>query len=472
MDGLDCRELLLSFILSSSDSARIDSHFFEKKYEKVVSLIRKVKHKPLSEIVEKPIQTGHTPPMKEERYYGGNIAFIKTNNLREGFITTPFDNYLTDEGNATIDRTSLQEGDIITTIIGASEKVIARSAIITNEYLPANINQNIVQLRVNKDIVSPEFVYVYLNSYYGKQYLYYYSRQMEQVNLNCDEVGSVEIPIFSKQFIDLVTRSIIQHNRKKSESIQIYNEAELILEKEIGIDMSILSNDRVSVKSFSESFGYTGRLDAEYYQKKHYEVIDKISAKGTVKTLCNIHDKTFIPINNESYKYIELSNIGKSGNIDGVESIIGRELPSRARRWVKKGNVIVSSIEGSLESCAIITDSYDNALCSSGFYVIDSKEYNSETLLVLLKSKPIQMLLKRSCSGTILTNITKDEFLQLPLPDVSQITQNTIKDKVSMAFQLRGKSKELLEFAKQSIELAIEKDEATAIAWLEAKIKE
>lgn len=82
------------------------------------------------------------------------------------------------------------------------------------------------------------------------------------------------------------------------------------------------------------------------------------------------------------------------------------------------------------------------------------------------------MLLKRSCSGTILTNITKDEFLQLPLPDVSQITQNTIKDKVSMAFQLRGKSKELLEFAKQSIELAIEKDEATAIAWLEAKIKE
>lgn len=56
------------------------------------------------------------------------------------------------------------------------------------------------------------------------------------------------------------------------------------------------------------------------------------------------------------YKYIELSNIGKSGEISNVDTLVGAELPTRARRIVKKGQVIVSSIEGSLESCALIGD--------------------------------------------------------------------------------------------------------------------
>lgn len=104
--------------------------------------------------------------------------------------------------------------------------------------------------------------------------------------------------------------------------------------------------------------------------------------------------------------------------------------------------------------------------------MIDSDNYNSETLLVLLKSQPIQMLLKRGCSGTILTNITKDEFEKIPLPDVSIPKQKIVKEKVSNAFLLRDKSKELLKCAKTAVEMAIEQNEATAIAWLEGKIEE
>lgn len=138
-------------------------------------------------------------------------------------------------------------------------------------------------------------------------------------------------------------------------------------------------------------------------------------------------------------------------------------MPTRARRIVKKEQVIVSSIEGSLESCAIITDNYDNALCSTGFYVIDSDYYNSETLLVLLKSKIMQMLLKRGCSGTILTNISKDEFLNIPLPKISENAQKQIKTKISKVYSLRLISKQLLSQAKQAVELAIDQDEPSAI---------
>lgn len=62
--------------------------------------------------------------------------------------------------------------------------------------------------------------------------------------------------------------------------------------------------------------------------------------------------------------------------------------------------------------------------------MVDSDYINPESLLVLFKSKPIQALLKQRCSGTILTAITKDEFLSMPLPKIEQSVQKQIATKV------------------------------------------
>ena len=88
-----------------------------------------------------------------------------------------------------------------------------------------------------------------------------------------------------------------------------------------------------------------------------------------------------------------------------------------------------------------------------------------------MKSKPIQTLLKQGCSGTILTNISKDEFLNIPLPNIDTYTQTKIKEIVNRSYELREKSKELLECSKHSVEMAIEYNETTAISWLNDKIK-
>ena len=149
---------------------------------------------------------------------------------------------------------------------------------------------------------------------------------------------------------------------------------------------------------------------------------------------------------------------------------IGKELPTRARRKVSTGDVIVSSIEGSLSSIALITKEYNNVLCSTGFYVINSESYNSETLLCLLKSIAGQMQLKKGCTGTILTAINKDEFSRIILPQISDQTQETIKDKITSAYKNRTKSKQLLEIAKQGVEMAIEQDEETAEEWIKMQV--
>ena len=101
---------------------------------------------------------------------------------------------------------------------------------------------------------------------------------------------------------------------------------------------------------------------------------------------------------------------------------------------------LISSIEGSLQSCAIITEEYDGALCSTGFYVLSPRIINSETSLVLFKSSAIQALLKRACTGTILTAMNKDEFMAINLPVINKDIQNKIADIIRQSTILRMKA--------------------------------
>ena len=148
--------------------------------------------------------------------------------------------------------------------------------------------------------------------------------------------------------------------------------------------------------------------------------------------------------------------MGKTGNITGCTNAQGKGLPSRARRKINTNDVIVSSIEGSLDSCALVTEEYNNALCSTGFYVINSYKINSETLLVLFKSEVIQNILKQNCSGTILTAINKNEFSQIPIPLINKKTQENIAELIKESFSLRKESEKLLDKAKEMAEREIE----------------
>jgi restriction endonuclease S subunit len=176
-----------------------------------------------------------------------------------------------------------------------------------------------------------------------------------------------------------------------------------------------------------------------------------------LQTACNQKDDNYTPANTQEYKYIELSDVGKVGNVTGCTKAQGIELPTRARRKVNANDVIISSIEGSLESCALITNDYDNALCSTGFYVLNSAKINSETLLVLFKSELMQNILKQNCSGTILTAINKTEFQNIYIPLIDNNIQQKIADLIEECFYLRRESERLLEDAKYVVEREIEK---------------
>ena len=178
----------------------------------------------------------------------------------------------------------------------------------------------------------------------------------------------------------------------KRESESLYTQAQTLLTDSIG-HVPHDSRNTATV-SFSQAFS-TGRLDAEYFMPEYDDILARLKDCPAIGKVCRIHGVNFMPKKGTHYKYIELANVGTSGNITGATVADGSELPTRARRIVREGQVIVSSVEGSLQSCALVTGEYDGALCSTGFYVVDSDVYNSETLLLLFKSDIVQILMKR-----------------------------------------------------------------------------
>lgn len=458
LEGLEATEVSIKQL---SLNLRYEAEFFQRKYRNLKDIFGRIENvRILRDLLLEEVKTGHTPSMKEESFYGGVVSFVKTDNVREFRLKRPFSHTLSLLGNYEIRGTQLKENDIVVTIIGATHDIIGRSSLIREEDLPANINQNIALLRPMEAMVLPNYLCAYLNSKYGRLWLEYYSRQTGQVNLNCREVEQIPVPLFTKELQSRLSGTIELAYEKNHISNNLYTSAERYLLECLGMQDFVANPDAYNIKTLKESFLASGRIDAEYYLPKYEDYSRAVAAyAGGVATLgevCILKDANYVPKQGVKYRYIELADIGKSGDITGCSYELGEDLPSRARRIVAQGDVIVSSIEGSLGSCALITEEYDQALCSTGFYVVRSSQINPETLLTLFKSHPIQQLLKKACSGTILTGIGRQELAAIPIPLIRPEVQEEIAQHVQRSFALRKEAQDLLAQAKLSVEHAIE----------------
>ncbi|HEF2741337.1 TPA: restriction endonuclease subunit S [Campylobacter coli] len=379
---------------------------------------------------------------------------------------------------ALIDKNELQTfrlnyGDVLFNRTNSYE-FVGRTGIFYNNRENFVFASYLVRLVCNKEILLPEYLTVFLNTHIGKKEIRRRARpSINQTNVNPEELKEIKIPIFPMEF-QLEIQNLVKDSHKAlEESKELYKKAEETLYLELGLDpknplQSLLDSKtnnptnslNISIRTLKESFLKTGRLDSEYYQSK-YEDIEKFiksypNGYDSFSNIINNKDTNFTPKNNENYSYIELANIGNNGNISEPISDLGKNLPTRARRIVSKGDVIISSIEGSLSSCALITQEFDKHLVSTGFFVLNSKLLNGETLLVMFKSQIFQEYLKKFPSGTILCAINKEELSKILIPKIDSTTQEKIAKYIQESFNLRKKSKQLLDNAKNKVEEQIQ----------------
>lgn len=481
LEGLEINIINFINLFSIEDETfRFDAEHYQKIYRETIKKIKNKRHKKLSELIKSPIITGHTPSMKIDRFYGGNIKFIKTDNLRENRISGEFEHTLTEEGNREIARSTLMAGDIITTIIGATFEIVGRTSIIQKEILPANINQNIALIRPNKDLVNADYLNIYLNTKYGRNLLYWQSRQTGQVNLNCREVERIYVPIFNtlENYIETVVHKI---EKLKIEFKSKYEQAETLLLETLGLRNFQPSQEPVNIKNFSESFGSSGRLDAEYYQLKYEQVVNRIKSTdydqlaNIVKIKKSIEPGSSVYAD-EGLPFVRVSDYNKFGLSTPDKYLTDdfcKENAEQIKKLKPKKETILFSKDGSVGTAYMLREDAD-FITSGAILHLTVKDKNKiipEYLTLALNSKLVQMQAERDAGGSIILHWRVSEIEKVVVPIIDFDKQREIADLVEESFQLKKQSEHLLEVAKKAVEMAIEQDEETAMEYIENELE-
>ena len=407
-------------------------------------------------------------------YERKGIPFVRVNEVQNGLVqltdgTVFLPDSILDEHKPTI--AQCLPGDLV---IAKGGNSLAKVALLTDDYPRYSICRDVMVLRVQSLNINPYYLWMLLHSSVGQRLMLRTASQTGQPHLTVEALYELLIPVFSSDFqgiFEKLYRSAVSADNTAS---CVYQQAKDTLMSALG-----LANWQPRQKlSFIANYRETEaaeRVDAEYFQPKYAELVNAIrqypGGCDRLGNLAVVRKQNFLPKAEQTYDYIELADIAGNGEITGCTSDEGVNLPSRARRKVNAGDVLVSSIEGSSTRIAIVSPEYHHALCSTGFYVLTPAALNAETLLVLLKSPVGQEQLKQGCRGTILTAINADDFESIVLPKVAPALQATIKEKISESFRLRHKAKHLLDAARRAVELAIEQDEPTARKWLDAQMQ-
>jgi len=442
---------------------RIDAEYYKPEYLRIDSKIKRSHNYLLNQLI---ISFSSGKNLLQIPYDVKRVSFIRTQNVRPIIISK--------EGLTSVDPSVtnfdlLEEGDILFVRVGEG---VGNSSVVTPRWAKNTFSDNVIRLKLKE--INPYFVVVYLNSEIGSKYLERVKKGSARSLISKENIGLIRIYKPSEDMEIACKKMIIEAENLIIKSENLYSQAETLLLEELGLKDFKPKYQKTYTAKLSDAFT-AHRIDAEYFQPAYEEVIEKIRnyPNGFSKLLKHVEnikpdfDPKKYPDN--IFLYIELADIDSSiGIVHSVNKIKGEEAPSRARRILKKGDVIVSSVEGSLEKVALIDEEHDGCLASTGFFQFRPLDILPEVLLVLSKTIVLQSQLKKKCSGTILTAVPKESLRDIIIPLIPLSTQQKIASLVQQSHEARKRAKELLEIAKKAVEIAIEKNESKALEFLES----
>lgn len=149
------------------------------------------------------------------------------------------------------------------------------------------------------------------------------------------------------------------------------------------------------------------------------------------------------------FTYVDISSIdGNTGRITNPQTLLGKNAPSRARRVIHRGDIIVSTVRPNLKASALIDDQYESQVCSTGFAVLTPKQgvLDSEYLYCYVRSDPFVDQLVKGMKGAMYPAVNQAdvEAVVIPLPLVEE--QRKIAEILQLADDLRRKRRKANEF--------------------------
>jgi type I restriction enzyme S subunit len=426
-------------------------------------------------------QYGLSMAMSEERR---GYPIFRMDNIKRNFLSDDDLKYV-EIPKPLFEQFKLQKNDLLFNRVNA-ENFVGRTGIfkLDGNYLFASYLIRL-RLRKNADIL-PDYLNVFLSTRYGQKQIHKFARRaVNQANVNAEELKCFMICVPSSAFQERIRRLSNDAWKCIKKAKTLYKLAEWTLLNTLGLTNWKLPTKKIVVGTVElEEEENTAicnqlevlnaaRLDAEYFQPGSSAIVNQLIRCEfklvPLLTLADRVDATFDPSKQpeDLFRYVALADINSTaGIIEGFTELRGKDAPSRARRVLSENDIIISSVEGSLEKAALVDKNFGGALASTGFIQLRARQIKPEVLLVLSRSMVMQTQLKRECTGTILTAVPENALSKILLPLIDDGVQKKIAVYVQRSHRAGEKGMNLLETAKTAVERCIEKGETAGIQYL------
>lgn len=148
-------------------------------------------------------------------------------------------------------------------------------------------------------------------------------------------------------------------------------------------------------------------LDIKRYTKEYLNTVHKLQAlhATTVTALAKIVKTSMKIESDQHYKYLDISSI-QSPFYSGKE-MYGWELPSRAKYALKKYDILISKLEGTMSYCVILDNDTQHYISTNGVTILRP---NNMTALYILLANVIQkdFIIQHNAflTGSIMASLT------------------------------------------------------------------
>lgn len=329
LEGLEIREYRLSDCINNKDY-RIDTDYYIRIPQKNTSL----QYKKIGDCLLYS-QYGISVEMNEE---DKGYPIYRMNEIHNMLCDLDV-NKCANIDEDTFETFKLNDKDVLFNRTNSYDFVGRTGIYYDNDGVNRTFASYLVKFVPNSNVILPEYLTTYLNTTQGIEDIKRHARQsINQTNVNPEEVKEMEIPVLSMKIQVIIQRCLVKANALRILSDSTYKKTEDIVSNLLGCNAFDIDYGNKSIISFKNSFGDSGRFDAEYYQLQYNDYTKIITNyqnnAESIERICDIQDNNYTPDSKIRYKYIELSDIGNNGNIECCTESYGCELPTRARRIV------------------------------------------------------------------------------------------------------------------------------------------
>lgn len=476
LDGLEAVELKLSNVLKDNEKFRFDSEFFKKDCLRIEDLIRASDHIRAGRIIQYLTDyhaNGSYEVLKEhvELLDKNNYALmVRTTDLERSDFHTDV-KYINESAYNFLEKTKIYGGEIIVNKIGTNAGNVYLMPFLDRK---VSLGMNQFMLKTNSKI-NNYYLYSFLISKLGNKTIKRRVNGAAPFSIDKESILSINIPIPSEELQQLIKNIIVKYFQFIEDSKTIFKQAENLFLTELDLLDIKLSEENISIKPLSESFGNSGRLDSEYYQPKYDELIKKIETVNhqTLGDIVSI--KKSIEPGSEAYQeegipFVRVSNLTKF-EITQSKVHLSADLfdEGELENLQPKKDTILLSKDGTVGIAYTVKD--ETNIITSGALLhltLKNDDVRPEYLTLVLNSLVVQMQSERDAGGSIIKHWKPSEIEEVLIPIIDLDLQIQIEQKIKASFKLKTESKKLLDLAKQAVETAIEQDEATAIKLIEA----